>query len=440
MNKGNGHMKESRFNLYFRAKDGTRLAFNSLSCGLAIVDESYDSLLDAIKEGRPIDEQSEVFMAAKHGNFIVESDKDEILDYETKRAVQKFNTQSMGLTIAPTLDCNFKCIYCYETRRHGKMLEDTQKNVVSFVKRHVTEIKSLDVTWYGGEPLLCMPIISNLSKAIQGICKEHAIAYHAFIITNGFLLTQEVIEEFKMCGITGAQVTIDGVKEVHELRRVNRNGGGSFDAIVTNVNRLLSNGIDLVLRINVDRNNEAQVGALIEYLSEVLVSKNVKITFGQVLAYTDICKGIESSCYENGEFACKVLDYYRLLEQCGFGEANKFPYPFAKLSYCCAEQLNSFVVDPDGDLYKCWNDVGNKDSSVGNLNDPVFDPSNYKCGAWLSRTLPEKCRKCNILPICAGGCPHVTNVLKRPNACDLIRYNIEETMLAYYDSFACKGD
>jgi len=431
-------MKESRFNLYFEANDGTRLAFNSLSCGLAVVDDSYARLISAIAEGGSTEELSDVLDAAKRGNFVVNREKDEVLDYETKRTAQKFSTQSMGLTIAPTLDCNFQCVYCYETRRHGKMSEETQTSIINLVKRRIEGIKNLEVTWYGGEPLLCMPIILKLSRELQNVCQEHSVAYHAFIITNGYLVTQGIVEEFKKCGITGAQITIDGPREIHEARRVNRNGLGSFDTIVDNVNLLLNNGIQVILRVNVDKSNESDVGRLIEFLSLNLLSKEVKITFGQVSAYTDACKGIEPSCYGNVEFAEKVLAFYRILESNGFGAANKFPYPFAKLSYCCAEQLSSFVIDPDGDLYKCWNDVGNKESAVGNVNDASFDPTNCKCGAWLSRTLPEKCKQCSILPICAGGCPHVTNVLKKPNACDLIKYNIKETMLTYYERFANK--
>ena len=111
-------------------------------------------------------------------------------------------------------------------------------------------------------------------------------------------------------------------------------------------------------------------------------------------------------------------------------------YPSIKGNYCCADSNTSFVIDFEGYMYKCWNDVGNSGSSVGNVNDPAMDSANDKCGRWLCRKLPDRCRNCNILPICAGGCPHVTNVLHKPNACDFIRYNIEETMLEYYRRFS----
>ena len=435
-NQERDSMKESKFNLYFNAPDGARIAFNSLSCGLAVVDENYERLLAALSADVIPEDLAEVCEAAKRGNFIVESDKDEVLDYETKRTAQKFSTQSFGLTLAPTLDCNFRCVYCYETRRKGKMSDETQSNIVKLVERRASEIKNFEVTWYGGEPLLCMDVISNLSGHFARICEQNHVQYHAFIITNGYLLTPQIAEDLKRFKISGAQITIDGPKEIHEKRRVNRNEMGSFERILDNVNMLISKGFEVIIRVNVDKSNERDVSELLEVLGRRLMSKKVKITFGQVSAYTEACKGMASSCFGNEDFAAKLLEYYKILDQHGFGETNKFPYPFAKLSYCCAEQLNSFVVDPDGMLYKCWNDVGNSGSSVGNVNDPAMDSANDKCGRWLCRKLPDRCRNCNILPICAGGCPHVTNVLHKPNACDFIRYNIEETMLEYYRRFS----
>ncbi len=432
-------MKESRFNLYFNAPDGARLAFNSLSCALAMVDADYQALLEALPGGVVPDMLSDVLAAARKGNFVVDTDKDEVLDYETKRTAQKFSATSLGLTIAPTLDCNFRCVYCYETRRKGRMSAETRQNVVRFVGDRIKGLKKVEVTWYGGEPLLCMDIIKELSKEIREICEKEGVPYHAFIITNGYLLTPGIIADFKDCAITGAQITIDGPREIHEARRVSRNGGKSFDAILDNVNMALGHGQEIILRVNVDRSNEAAVGILIEELARRLVSKEVKITFGQVSAYTEACRGIESACYSNGDFAGKMLEYYRLLEQHGFGSSNKFPYPFVKLSYCCAEQLLSFVIDPEGEMYKCWNDVGHRESAVGNVNALRQDVANDRCGRWLCRILPEKCKSCSILPICAGGCPHVTNVLGKSNACDYIKYNIEATMLEYYAKFLCKG-
>lgn len=70
--------------------------------------------------------------------------------------------------------------------------------------------------------------------------------------------------------------------------------------------------------------------------------------------------------------------------------------------------LNGFVVDPDGELYKCWADVNNPRASVGNTARPL--ELNASLLKWLSyeplQQFP-KCRDCGVFPICAGGCPSV---------------------------------
>jgi len=144
-----------------------------------------------------------------------------------------------------------------------------------------------------------------------------------------------------------------------------------------------------VLRINVDKGNDKSVGELIEYLKCHLVTKEIKMTFGQVTAYTAACSSIKSSCYNNGEFAKQIVKYYEILKKHGFQKSNSFPYPETKLNYCCAELLNSFVIDHEDYLYKCWNLVGEVHKTVGNINEPSFDILGHKNGFWVARDPTE---------------------------------------------------
>lgn len=436
---GKLEMKPSKFNEYFTAPDGAKLAFNSYSCALAVVDDKYEKLMSNISnithDNVPEDLQ-ECFIAAKEGMFIVPNEYDELLELFTKRNFQKYSIQSLGLTIAPTLACNFKCIYCYETSKPGIMSEYVADKIVDFVKYESKHLKNLSISWYGGEPLLAKELVYSLSERFLSICNERNIEYSAFIISNGSLLDDDTINKLIKYHVRGIQITIDGPPEVHDTRRVNKSGIGTFSLLIENVNKLLkTEQIEVVLRINVDKTNDSEVEELISIFDERLVSKNVKITFGQVTAYTDACKTIESECYNNGEFAVKLLHYYGILSKYGFDVYNDFPYPEVKLNYCCAELMNSFVIDPEGYLYKCWNEVGNINGSVGNIAEGVYDITSYKNGIWLKRNpfANKKCENCSLLPVCMGGCPHNDMILKQDNVCDLIKYNITDIMLKYYE-------
>lgn len=434
-------MRESIFNIYFNTDDGNKLAFNSVSCSLAIVDKNYDELITKLGT---LDEQNcpeylkETLEAAKEGNFIVEEAKDELLDLEIKRNCQKYSTEQLGLTIAPTLACNFKCVYCFENSKPGLMNEKVMERVIDFVNKKAESIKFLDVTWYGGEPLLATDVINKLSERFISICKDKNIEYGAYIITNGSLIDHNVISNMLKFKIKGVQITLDGPPEIHDKRRINKKGESTFETIIENINALLATGeIEIAIRINIDKSNEENLDALLKILKEKLISKNVKISFGQVSALTEACKSVESTCFNNKEFASNISSYYELLKRHGFDVYNEFPYPQVKLNYCCSEVLQSLVVDHEGNLYKCWNQIGDVETAIGNLLDDDFDLTNYKHGMWLGRNpfCNEECRKCKLLPICMGGCPYNNVALKKENECDLIKYNIKEVMLEYYNQF-----
>lgn len=431
-------MKESRFNIYYTADDGVRLAFNSLTCALAVIDNTYDALISSLKslsKDTVPEKLKDCYNAACSGHFIVDDDVDELKELSIKRNFTKYSIGSLGLTIAPTLACNFKCIYCYETSKPGVMSEKTQSDLIEFVRSHIKTINSLDVSWYGGEPLLTKEIIYSLSEKLIDLCSQNNVEYNAYMISNGSLLDDLTIRKLEEYKVRGIQITLDGPPEIHNSRRICKSGEGSFDIIIEHINRvLLLSNIQVSIRINLDRTNSNHLNNLLEILSEKLVSKDVKISFGQVTASTDACKSIESSCYNNKEFAKEVLYYYTLLKEHGFDKFNKFPYPQLMLNYCCAELINSFVIDHEGYMYKCWNEVGNYKSSVGNISDGSYDLTNFRNAKWVERNPIDydDCRNCALLPVCMGGCPHNDVILKNKNKCDMIKYNNRDIMLNYY--------
>lgn len=428
-------MKESIFNIYHKTNDGIRLAFNGVGCGLAVIDETYDELISILstiqKESDIPAHLKDVYFAAKEGKYIVDDDCDEIAELQLKRHALQYSNDILALTIAPTLECNFRCVYCYETPKKGFMSENVQQAIVDFLEKRIKDIKKFDVTWYGGEPLVAQNIVCDLSEKFVELCEKNNVEYKAYMVSNASLLDSEIIEKFKQYKISGIQITLDGMKEIHDKRRVSKDGISKFDKIVDNINKLLSVGVDVAIRVNVDKNNASEIESLISYLSKILVTKKVKFGFGQVMSCTNACKNIESTCYNTKEFAQEMFGYYRLLIKYGFAEANPYPYPTFKVTYCMSDLVNSFVVDPEGYLYKCWNNVGDIDTAVGNICDKEFDVLSSKQAKWILRNpiSREECRKCKLLPICMGGCPHKSVMEKLDETCDYTKYLIDEMML-----------
>lgn len=120
------NMKKSRYNLIFNTKNNKKIAFNSATCSLAEVEEKkLDNLTDKEKE---------ILEQAKLGGYVVHSKLDELKVLKYKNNFGKFNQHSLGLTIAPTLACNFRCTYCYETPKSVKMSDEVKQGIIDYAK------------------------------------------------------------------------------------------------------------------------------------------------------------------------------------------------------------------------------------------------------------------------------------------------------------------
>ena len=247
----------------------------------------------------------------KESGCIIEDNVDELKRLEFFRNVAKYDLTNFALTVAPTLDCNFRCKYCFETHSKGIMNEEIQNSLVNFVEKRLSSAKNFSITWYGGEPLLAKNIIFNLSEKFLELCEKNNIAYDAFIITNAALMDDNDIENFKKYKILGAQITIDGPKEIHDRRRRNVKNESTFDRLIDKLNELLNNNLTAICRINIDKENINYVDELLENLrNRIDKYRELKIDFGQVTPFTDICRSVESSCYDNEQYTDIMLPLY----------------------------------------------------------------------------------------------------------------------------------
>ena len=431
-------MKLSRYNFLKQFEDAT-VFFNAVTCALAIVDENFLRVVEDVKNNCYDEKKydSQLISDMKISGCLIEDDVDELERLEFFRNLSKYDMTKLGLTIAPTLDCNFRCKYCFETHPKGIMSAETQAALIKFVEERLEVAKSFSVTWYGGEPLLAKDIIYSLSEKFLELCAKKNIDYDAFIITNASLMTDSDIENFKRYKIHGAQVTIDGVKEIHDARRKNITGESTFDKLIERVNALLNNDLSAIVRINIDKENISRVDELLKILRERIDKyENLKIDFGQVTAFTEICKSIESDCYDNEQFAEIMLPLYEKVFAQGFKVNKMSAYPSPRVNFCCVDYVNSFVIDNSGALYQCWNHVGNLKYSCGNVNSPAEKIYSENYLSWILNNPihNKKCRNCNCLPICMGGCPDAMKTSKDGQpVCGTIKYNLEKILTYYYE-------
>lgn len=158
--------------------------------------------------------------------------------------IQDFmNNRISYLVLQVTQMCNLRCEYCvysgaYETRTHNnKVMElTTAQKAIDFLIAHSFDEDSIELGFYGGEPLLEFELIKSCVKYIREKAYGKEISFN--ITTNATLLNEEVADFFVNNNFT-VTISLDGPKEVHNRsRRFPKSDEGSFDIVMKNLKYL----------------------------------------------------------------------------------------------------------------------------------------------------------------------------------------------------------
>ncbi|RMG77174.1 MAG: radical SAM protein [Bacteroidetes bacterium] len=127
-----------------------------------------------------------------------------------------------------TNKCNFRCAHCYNNSGENNFVskELSDDEVLNFI-HDIAKLKPFNFCFCGGEPLLRLDVLLKSAK----ILASHGVIVS--LVTNGFLLTENIAANLYKNGVKRVQVSIDGSNpESHEkLRRVPK----SFDRAINAV-------------------------------------------------------------------------------------------------------------------------------------------------------------------------------------------------------------
>lgn len=140
-------------------------------------------------------------------------------------------------------NCNLACKYCFELGWHRKinMSKEVIKKGVDFLFENArinNDNEEVHVTLFGGEPLLNLEGVRYLFEYGYECSQKYNIAFTTMTITNGTIMNEEVFNlysEYRKKISIAVQISVDGVKEAHNMNRVYAsNGKGSFDVVEKN--------------------------------------------------------------------------------------------------------------------------------------------------------------------------------------------------------------
>lgn len=398
--------KTSQFNEYLgELKKERWVVYNNLSGAMIEVKRDlYDSIRNNDVKQLP---KPQYYKALSHGKFIVEENIDEVEEIKKTRQNAFEAVSVIGLQIVPTLGCNFKCTYCYEQAQDKTKLmrPEVMDAVIDLVNRKVKSTSQyLNTMWFGGEPLLAVDCIQYLGKALFRLSQNNNIQYSAGIVTNGYLLNEKNVGMLLQHKINACQVTIDGPEEIHDRRRMLKNGGKTWRTIVDNVKYAISKGMRVSIRMNLDKININSIEVLLKELEEVQILKHVRVSFGLVSHFGNACRSIENTLLTLPE-ANSILKQKKLKDLLRKPREEQIKRAVPDFIGCVATGAHSVIVGPEGELYKCSKSIGDEREQCGTIFGMNEAHPNFRKWVDCSNLEVEPCKRCPMLPICRGnGC------------------------------------
>lgn len=109
------HLKESAYNFIYDDLGKDQIVFyNSRTGALAVVHEDqYKQYKGFQEKGKEIEDAEFLKNLLKCG-YLLPAEVDEKFLIKTNMMQGRYNKNLLSLTIAPTMACNFRCIYCFE--------------------------------------------------------------------------------------------------------------------------------------------------------------------------------------------------------------------------------------------------------------------------------------------------------------------------------------
>lgn len=386
--------------------NGQVLLYNTFNYAIALLDEEVYKKIERMVKSCALDESEDVKGLIEQ-EFLIPKEIDE-QDYfmQILKAEHDDDTR-MCLQILTTTGCNFKCPYCYQEGicREERISLKTIRTLETFLKKYISEhnkIKKIFLILHGGEPTTNWKYVPEIFAMINRICQFADLEYDTQIITNGYLLTKEKIDLLVANHLRNVQITIDGVGEITDRRRVARNGGPTFDTIISNIHKILETDTTgkVRIRINYDKGNATYVPETIDFLANEFPDERVEVTLGYITKTLD---ALESNQYINqyGIQLSELIDYYpkfhRKLREVGYSPENLLIFD----GLCVSKMRHNMLISPSGEIYKCPSGVGIKEFVEGNIYDTPKEVNDY-----LFYKLYDYCfeQKCPFIPLCQTSC------------------------------------
>jgi uncharacterized protein len=341
--------------------------------------------------------------------------------------------------------CNLGCKYCFFLskenlygERESPLMDEA---VLETYLRQLMESSpgpQVDVAWQGGEPMLRgLDFYRRSVELAEKYRQPHQRILHT-MQTNGTLIDDEWAAFFKQHGYL-VGLSVDGPREMHDAYRIDKQGRGSFDAVIRGWNILRRHDVDTNILCTVNAANQHHPIEVYRFFRDELQAQYIQLipiverATEQTVAFANKGwgghRGKDRPLYRQegslvtdrsvsaegfGRFLIGVFDEWILRD---VGKVFVTTFDVALGSWL--GQHNACIVAPtcgsaltmehNGDVYSCdhYVEPGHR---LGNVRETplrhlVTSEQQRRFGQAKFDTLPRHCRECPVLFACYGECP-----------------------------------
>lgn len=340
--------------------------------------------------------------------------------------------------------CNLGCQYCFFLSKENLYPDKSPLMNEATLEAYIRQLMEaslgpeVHVAWQGGEPMLRgIDFYRGVVHLANRYRKPHQKIVHT-MQTNGTLVDDEWARFFKEHDYL-VGISIDGPRALHDAYRIDKQGRGSFDAVIRGWNCMRRHNVDVNILCTVHAANSGYPLEVYRFFRDELQAQYIQLIPIVERATTDTLavanqgwggmRGRDRPLYKQegslvtertvnaeafGRFLIAIFDEW-LKRDVGKVFVTTFDVALGSWlgqhNACIVAPIcgASLAVEHNGDVYSCDHFV-EPDYQLGNINEThlrtlVSSERQKRFGRDKSDMLPKYCTECPVLFACYGECP-----------------------------------
>lgn len=410
--------KSSKYNIKIDEANDEIILFNTFTGGIIALNSKEYSIIS-----KPFFKKEElgIFDELFSEGYVVFHKLDEYkrIEFFTAQLQQDLHPKQLTYVIAPTMNCNLYCNYCFEGESRDPSIINlkTIHNIIDFIILNVNKLKSVqkvNITWFGGEPMLAYEQMLSFGQILSDKLDKMQVRFSSRIVTNGILFDKEKVHNLKkICKLSKAQITLDGL----EKNYCKKKGAhlDDYNKVLKNISDA-ANIIKVSVRLNTDKENLTDMYDLTDVLfNEYKLKNKIYLNMAQIRNYRQK-ESVNLLSME--EFDIERERFNKYLYEKNYIHKKRIMRPCEFLPvFCGLVKTYNFAIDNNGNLYKCEHYLGRHEKVVGDVQNGLYYNEALEFSNKSVRN--DKCGNCSIYPTCRSGCPEMYDLITA-NSCGRI--------------------